>query len=51
MLNEFRPLAEDMMLILDDRGDGEVIWLESLLPRAFGPRNLDTATGETPTAD
>ena len=51
VLNEFRPLAEDMMLILDDRGDGEVISLESLLPRAFGPRNLDTAKSETPTAD
>jgi cytidine deaminase len=42
-LNEFHPGASDMMIILDDRGSGEPIWLEELLPHAFGPRNLDAA--------
>jgi cytidine deaminase len=40
-LNEFHPGASDMMIILDDRGSGEPIWLAELLPHAFGPRNLD----------
>ena len=33
----------DMVIILDDRDSGEPVWLEELLPRAFGPRNLDPA--------
>jgi cytidine deaminase len=40
-LNEFQPGASDMMIILEDGGSGEPIWLEELLPHAFGPRNLD----------
>ncbi len=43
VLNEFRPTTQDMAVILDDRATGEVIGLEDLLPRAFGPRNLDAA--------
>ena len=42
-LNEFRPATTDMVIILDDRDSGEPVWLEELLPRAFGPRNLDSA--------
>ena len=42
-LNEFRPASSDVVVILDDRGAGEPVWLEELLPRAFGPRNLDAA--------
>jgi cytidine deaminase len=41
VLNEFRPTTGDMAVILDDGGSGETIWLESLLPRSFGPRYLD----------
>ena len=40
-LNEFSPGSSDMMIILDDRGSGDPVWLEELLPQAFGPRNLD----------
>ena len=40
-LNEFRPGTFDMVIRLDDRDSGEPVWLEELLPRAFGPRNLD----------
>ena len=40
-LNEFRPGSSDMVIILDDRGSGERVWLDELLPQAFGPRNLD----------
>ena len=42
-LNEFRPDTSDMVVVLDDRDSGEPVWLEELLPRAFGPRNLDAA--------
>jgi len=42
-LNEFRPTTSDMVILLDDRGAGEPVWLDDLLPRAFGPRNLDAS--------
>ena len=42
-LNEFRPGTTDMLIILDDRESGEPVVLEELLPRAFGPRNLEVA--------
>jgi cytidine deaminase len=41
-LNEFRPENSDMVVILDDRETGESVFLEELLPQAFGPRNLDS---------
>lgn len=40
VLNEFRPVVGDMVVILDDGGDGIVTSIDELLPRAFGPRNL-----------
>jgi cytidine deaminase len=43
VMNEFRPRDEDMVVILDDGGSGMAIPLQQLLPRAFGPRNLDQA--------
>jgi cytidine deaminase len=43
VLNEFRPLSGDMTVILDDGGAGVPIMLSDLLPRAFGPRNLEEA--------
>lgn len=42
-LNEFRPGTSDMVIVLDDRDSGDPVWLEELLPRAFGPRNLHAA--------
>ena len=42
-LNEFRPATTDMAIVLDDQHVGELVWLDDLLPRAFGPRNLNTA--------
>lgn len=42
-LNEFRPGNSDVVIILDDRDSGEPVFLEELLPQAFGPRNLDAA--------
>jgi cytidine deaminase len=42
-LNEFQPGDCDMVIILDDRGSGEPVWLGELLPHAFGPRNFDAA--------
>jgi cytidine deaminase len=45
VLNEFRPRLGDMIVILDDGSSGLPVPLEELLPRAFGPRNLDLSTG------
>jgi cytidine deaminase len=42
-LNEFRPDVSDMLIVLDDRDSGEPVWLNELLPQAFGPRNLHAA--------
>jgi len=42
-LNEFRPDSSDLVIILDDRESGEPVFLDELLPQAFGPRNLDAA--------
>jgi cytidine deaminase len=42
-LNEFRPQSSDIAVVLDDGSSGNVVWLDALLPRAFGPRNLDSA--------
>jgi cytidine deaminase len=42
-LNEFRPGDSDVVIILDDRDSGESVWLNQLLPQAFGPRSLDAA--------
>jgi cytidine deaminase len=39
-LNEFKPANTDMAIVLDDREAGEVVWLDDLLPRAFGPKDL-----------
>lgn len=44
VLNEFRPKHGDMTVILDDGELGLHLTLDDLLPRAFGPRNLDSAT-------
>lgn len=46
VLNEFRPHDGDMVVILDDGGSGMAMFLEQLLPRAFGPRNLDRSEDE-----
>lgn len=43
VLSEFRPETGDMLVILDNRADGQPVWLGDLLPRAFGPRALDEA--------
>ena len=40
VLNEFRPVEGDMVVILDDGEAGIVTSIDELLPRAFGPRNL-----------
>jgi cytidine deaminase len=42
-LNEFLPDASDMLIVLDDHDSGEPVWLNDLLPQAFGPRNLHAA--------
>lgn len=44
VLNEFRPPDGEMIVILDDGASGIQASVEDLLPRAFGPRNLDQET-------
>ena len=46
-LNEFRPQASDMAVVLDDGELGDMVWRDDLLPRAFGPRNLDAKTQDS----
>ncbi len=43
VLNEFRPVDGEMIVILDDGAAGSEVSLDDLLPRAFGPRNLEDA--------
>jgi cytidine deaminase len=45
-LNEFRPRSSCMEVVLDDGQSGNVVSLDDLLPRAFGPRNLDSGVQE-----
>jgi cytidine deaminase len=40
-LNEFRPQSGNMLVILDDGETGLEIPLSELLPRAFGPHQLE----------
>ena len=45
VLNEFKPKDRDMIVILDGADPLTQIPLAELLPRAFGPQDLDDATG------
>lgn len=47
VLNEFRPHNGDLVVILDDGESGAEVSLDDLLPRAFGPRNLEEAATST----
>jgi cytidine deaminase len=47
VLNEFRPETDDMIVVLDDGGSGATVRLEELLPRAFGPRDLERAANSS----
>jgi len=41
VLNEWRPERDDMVVILEGLGGPEHLALDDLLPRSFGPRDLD----------
>jgi cytidine deaminase len=41
VLNEFRPAGGDLLMILEGATGPEVVPLGELLPRSFGPRDLD----------
>jgi len=41
VMNEFKPEAGDLLVVLDTGGEPELVPLENLLPHAFGPRDLD----------
>jgi cytidine deaminase len=40
VLNEFRPVTGEMVVLLDDGLEGLPHAIDELLPMAFGPRNL-----------
>lgn len=44
VLNEFKPEDGSMLVLLDKGEDWEETTLEALLPRSFGPRDLERAT-------
>jgi cytidine deaminase len=47
VLNEFRSREHDMQVVLDDGASGLAIPLTELLPRAFGPADLENmASGD-----
>ena len=41
VLNEFKPMADDLVVILEGAAGPELVPLTALLPRAFGPRDLE----------
>jgi cytidine deaminase len=43
VLNEFKPAGGDLLVILEGAGGPEIVPLGNLLPRSFGPRDLDAA--------
>jgi cytidine deaminase len=46
VLNEFRPAVGDLLIVLDGEESPEIVPLGELLPRSFGPRSLDEASGQ-----
>lgn len=46
VLREFAPAADDLVVVLDGATGPEQIVLGDLLPRSFGPENLDVAKAE-----
>jgi cytidine deaminase len=45
VLNEFKPPAGDMIVVLDDGDEVRQVPLGTLLPASFGPRDLERAAG------
>jgi cytidine deaminase len=43
VLNEFKPAGGDLLVILEGDQGPEIVPLSDLLPRSFGPRDLDEA--------
>lgn len=43
VLNEFKPLDSEMLVLLDEGGTWQETTLNALLPNAFGPRDLERA--------
>jgi hypothetical protein len=41
VLNEFKPKTRDMTVILEGEQGPEIVPLGELLPRSFGPANLE----------
>jgi cytidine deaminase len=44
VMNEFKPLEGDLIVVLDSNGGAVQVPLRTLLPEAFGPRDLDRAS-------
>jgi cytidine deaminase len=44
VMNEFKPLNREMLVILDYFDNSTTVTLSELLPRSFGPQDLQRAT-------
>ncbi len=51
VLNEFAPDEGELIVVLEGEAGPEQVPLSSLLPRSFGPRDLDRAAGRGSPAD
>ncbi len=49
VLNEFKPVAGDLTVVLEGADGPDVTTLDALLPRAFGPVDLDRASADVDT--
>lgn len=45
VLNEFKPVDTEMLVLLDEGDSWQETTLSALLPAAFGPRDLERAEG------
>ncbi len=45
VLNEFAPRDEDLTVVMEGAGGSEMTTLAALLPRSFGPADLERAEG------
>lgn len=48
VMNEFKPMGSDLIVLLDDADGPRQVLLRELLPDAFGPRDLDRAIDRKP---
>lgn len=48
VMNEFKPAEGDLIVVIEDEDGPRQVALRTLLPEAFGPRDLDRAASSQP---